>query len=110
MDVKSANRIATPRTEGIYRVADMLTARITCIVCGRTLSSAVFPRSAHAKKHVREGKAFARTEYSHDGPRVVYELAAWECECGRKNSPNFLTCLCGQRRDTEPARRSEEPK
>ena len=73
MDTKSANRVAVPRDEGIWRVVDGLTARIRCTVCGRELSSAVFPRSSHAKKHVREGKARARIEYGYDGPRTVYE-------------------------------------
>lgn len=80
MDTKAANRIAWARDEGIYRKTNV--AQLECLVCGRRLSSAVLPRSSHAKRHVREGKAVPRTEYGHDGPRTVYDpspsmLAEW---------------------------------
>lgn len=79
-DTKSANRVSWARSEGIYLKRD--STELECRICGRRVSSAVLPRSSHAKRHVREGKAVARTEYSYDGPRTVYDpsesmLAEW---------------------------------
>lgn len=75
MDTKSANRIAWAHDEGIYRVVPQAGGgqRLRCIVCDMQLGTSALSRASHGKKHVREGKAVARTEYSYDGPRTVYE-------------------------------------
>lgn len=75
MDTKSANRTAWARDEGIYRALVLAggAQRVRCIVCGKELGTSALSRASHGKKHVREGKATTRTEYSYDGPRTIYE-------------------------------------
>lgn len=74
-DRKSANRTAWARSEGIYEALETVTPRLRCLICGRELHTSALVRASHGKRHVREGKAVARTEYDHDGPRTVFEFA-----------------------------------
>ena len=76
---KSANRQATPRTEGIYAVTAHALGvgqsrhEVRCLLCDRLVNSSALTRSSHGRKHVREGTAVARREYTLYGPRTVFE-------------------------------------
>lgn len=82
-DTKQANRVAVARDEGIYRrrrgiiggVTDpFINPKLECLICGKVIGTSALSRASHGKKHVREGRAVARTEYGYDGPRTIYDL------------------------------------
>jgi hypothetical protein len=68
---------AWARNEGIYKRSNehhqIDPHRVVCDLCGKQVSASALARASHGKKHVREGTAVTRIEYTYDGPHTIYE-------------------------------------
>lgn len=87
-------RVAKARDEGIWKAIGE--NQVRCIICGLEMVSATFTRAAHARVHVKDGRAVARTipapaHYRKPGTtRTIYELA-----------PEIMSALAMRRSSSE---------